>query len=563
MLRTRIILALSIIAVFMTPTLQAQEKTGNVILDAMSDELDRSMSELRLPPFEKPFFMMYGVIDQKQYSVSASLAAITDYNERHSRFRSSSRILVGNYEFNDESLDDDLFSPPTQMDIQLPLDDDYFGIRRSFWSITDNVYRNASRHFQKHQQTLQSSGKDLKDIPHRSFAKAEPVLMILDGKSYAWDRSYWESFAKEISALFVDHPTISNSGVHISFTEGHRYMVNSEGTKTRIPFSFATFRCVGQLNTPSGDLGFDHVSRSFLSPDGFKDKQAMISEVKAMIERLESQTSIPKMDEEYTGPVLITGSAVAEAFFGMLMRGPENIMIGDNIQKLTGYQYNTGAQFDSKVGKSVTHEALTIKARPKLKGFKGVEFLSSFPIDDEGVVPQDEEVIIERGVLRSLLNNRTLTGPSQQANGFSNGPGVIEVSAALNDSEKTLKEKLISKAKSQGLDFAIVIRQEPMMGMGFMTVTKVYVSDGREEIIRHAFIQPLTLKALRKMSGATSAQSAYNVGGGGLGGNANGGGTIGFIVPDQILLDEVEVQPMRLPSLKNDDVVSNPLKPGH
>src|SRR5688500_18997394 len=84
-----------------------QEKTGNVLIDAMNDELQRSMQQLSLPPFEKPFFMMYGIQDQSIYTISATLGSLTHSTEMRNRFRTNSRVLVGSYEFNDESLEDD------------------------------------------------------------------------------------------------------------------------------------------------------------------------------------------------------------------------------------------------------------------------------------------------------------------------------------------------------------------------------------------------------------------------------------------------------------------------
>jgi predicted Zn-dependent protease len=539
-------------------TANAQQKTGNVLLDAMTDEIDRGMTELHLPPFEKPFFIMYGIQDQKTYTVAATLGSLTNSTEQRNRFRSSARVLVGSYEFNDESLEDNLFSSPTSMDLQLPLDDDYMGIRRSFWSITDNVYRNAARHYEKHQQTLKESGKQLKDIPHRSFAKAEPTTLIREGKSYSWDRAYWESLVKELSALFLGHPTIQSSVV-LNFTEGNRYLVNTEGAKVKVPFSMATFTCFAQSKTADGELGFEQLTRQFASPEPLKEKDKWVKEVTDLIGRIETQSSIPKADEEYTGPVLIAGQAVADLFFGTLLRGPESIMQGDNIQKLSGYQYNTAGQFESKIGKPVTHESLTIKAKPKTRTFNGVDLLGSFEIDDEGIVPADEEVIIEKGTLRSLLNNRTLTNPSQRANGFSRGPGVIEVTSSIKESEKQLKDKLIAKAKADGLEYAIIIRQGGIGGLGFMTVNKVSVVDGREEPLRHAYIATATmLKVFKKMSGVSAKYNAYNLGGP-AGGNGNPSAIVSFIVPDQVLIDELEIKPMRLPSLKAEEYVSNPL----
>ena len=92
--------------------------------------------------------------DQKSYSIAATLGSIVRSTEKSFRFKSNTRVFVGDYAFNDESLEDNLTSAPTALEINLPVDDDYMGIRRSLWSSTDKVYRDAARHFQRHQQTL-------------------------------------------------------------------------------------------------------------------------------------------------------------------------------------------------------------------------------------------------------------------------------------------------------------------------------------------------------------------------------------------------------------------------
>ena len=540
------------------PSASAQEKTGNILIDAMSDELQRSMQELSLPPFEKPFFMMYGIQDQSVHNISATLGSLAHSTEIRNRFRTNSRVLVGSYEFNDESLEDDLFSPGTMLDIQPPLDDDYMGIRRSFWSITDNVYRSAARHYQKHQETLKASGKALKDIPHRSFAKVEPTVLLLNETTYNWDRSYWEKYVRDLSGLFLGHPNIETSMVNLSFIHGERYAVNTEGTKFKVPFSTAVLNVVAQCKNQRGEMAFDQLTKYFRTPEPLKDLPAMSARVNEMITKLESQFSIPLFEEDYSGPVLIAGPAVADLLSGAILRGQENIMADDQIQKLTGYQFNRASQFDSKIGKPVVHESLSVKAKPKLREFQGVDLLGSFAIDNEGVVPSDEEVVISHGVLKALLNNRTLTSPTQRANGFSNGPGVIEVTSTIGDTEKQLKDKLLAKAKAAGLDYAIIIRDRSLMGTGFMMVNKIYVDDGREEPIRQVYIEAFEMRNLKKIGGASQKSSAYNVSLNQMGGG-DPAAIVSLIVPDQILIEELDIKPMSLPLFHQEEYVPNPL----
>src|SRR5258705_10694406 len=95
-------------------TILAQQQ--DIMLTAMQDELAHNMNELKLPGFEKPFFMLYSVTDQKRGIVFASLGALVNSSESHQRFKSNTRILVGDYSFNDESLEDNLLSSPSARD---------------------------------------------------------------------------------------------------------------------------------------------------------------------------------------------------------------------------------------------------------------------------------------------------------------------------------------------------------------------------------------------------------------------------------------------------------------
>ncbi len=63
-LQMRTFLYIVLIALTLPHDTNGQSKHEDVILQAMQDELDRNMKELRLPDHDKPFFIMYNVQDQ-------------------------------------------------------------------------------------------------------------------------------------------------------------------------------------------------------------------------------------------------------------------------------------------------------------------------------------------------------------------------------------------------------------------------------------------------------------------------------------------------------------------
>jgi len=96
----------------------AQEKLP-VVQQAMRDELERNMKELKTDGFEKPFFMNYTIEDRTITNVTASFGALTRSTETKNRMAKSVRLLVGDYEFNDESFTPDMSNQQQNNEITL------------------------------------------------------------------------------------------------------------------------------------------------------------------------------------------------------------------------------------------------------------------------------------------------------------------------------------------------------------------------------------------------------------------------------------------------------------
>lgn len=100
---TRIWGALLIITI--TASFSSAQEDGTSIMEkAMMDELHRNMDSLRVDGYEKPFFISYTVMDAANTMVAASLGALSIFNESKIRNKFV-RVMVGDYDFNDESFD--------------------------------------------------------------------------------------------------------------------------------------------------------------------------------------------------------------------------------------------------------------------------------------------------------------------------------------------------------------------------------------------------------------------------------------------------------------------------
>jgi predicted Zn-dependent protease len=537
----------------------AYSQTEDVILKAMQDELDRNQKELTLKNMERPFFIMYGLADSKSLQVSASMGALTSSSEDRDRIKTTTRVMVGDYEFNDESLDDNQNSGNSSINIDLPVDDDYWGIRRSFWASTDNVYRSAARIFEKNKKTLKETGKPLSEVPHRRFAKVPPARIIQNLIPATYSRTEWEQRIRKLSGVLTSVLNINNSFVFVNYTEGHQYLVNTEGLVTKIPFSNASLAIAVQVKNQEGKFFVEQKVYQTKTLDQLPTETQLMADMEQIIRQLEASQKIKELEEEYNGPVLLEGKTVAEAFSNSILRGREGIFANDNIAKLKGFQFDEESlSAEGKIGKNVINPQITIKAKPKLTHYQGVELTGNYQIDNEGVIPPGELAIIENGVLKNLLNNRTLTSSTQTANGFSDGPGVLEITIAQKDTDKSLKDKLIQQAKKEGLSFGLIFR-ESASRMGFVTAIKVYVEDGREEPVRYVSLREYGFKMWKRILGASEKYTAHNLDEL-LGDRGSRQVSISMIVPHAILLEEAEVQPFRTPSLKEEEYISRPLK---
>jgi predicted Zn-dependent protease len=535
-----------VLFVHLSFSVNAQQE-NNVILKAMQDELQRSMTRLEYDNHQKPFYISYSVYDTRVFSVYGSLGGV--FGSRNLQTRDKGiRILVGDYEFNDESLDNNQSSEGSAYEIPMPVEDDYYGIRRSLWTSTDAVYKGAAQKFKKNQETLKEKTKPLSEIPHRTFAKVPSHRTIEEIPEYSVNKTKWEEYCRDLSSYFTEIPSLESSNVMITFTRTVRYFVDSEGIVAVTPETTAAFRCGGQVKTKDQTLKSASVVKYALTLDELPSFPELQKEVKSTVEKLKSASDTKSLEEEYVGPVLFTDEAVLAAFTQTVF----TLNATNSLQGQEGYEGETASSIDNKVGKNYLDPAITIKATPTLKSFRGKALVGSFTMDGEGVKPPAELLLVEKGILKNLMNDRTLSKPGQTANGFNDGPGVLQISIEGGSSLIDLKQKLIAKAKADGLPFALMIKGTGAPN-GQGTFYKIDTKTGAEELIspcRYKSIQP---KELKRISGTTNQlMHAVQIGRSNL---------ISAIIPEAVLVEEVTLNPYKTPSAKDDiEYVSSPLK---
>ncbi len=562
----RILLSVGII---MFPSLLIStpaQTTRDIILSAMKDELARNMEQLQLENLQRPFFISYTVRDFTTVSITATLGALIDSDVSPVR-NYNVRVMVGDYKMTDENFQDsapsDFQRSLLQGTDELPIEDDYFGIRRALWISTDRVYKSASEKFERKKATLAQQQLTEEERSLDDFSRASVVKYDKPAPKFVFDRARWEGIVRDISALFKAYPDIYSSQVGLKLIHGNSYFVNSEGTEVIQPLRLASIVVHGSSQAIDGEWLSDVVFFLGLGPEDLPSPMALKQETMALIERLLALRRAPAFDGAYTGPVMFEGSAVAELMAQYFFEQPGGLLaFRTPVMAGLGRSQSIPSQsLEDKIGTRILSRDLTITAEPALSRFGGTRLIGSFEIDEEGVVPPKKIVLVENGILKALLSNRIPTPKIRSSNGherpmFSTGrfagsrlgPGVIVVSTNDGKAPAEMKTELLKLAEQEGLEYAIIIRK--MMSLTRPRLFyRVRVADGSEEPIRSATLGRLTSSSFRRISAACSEQVLYQ----------KSGIPASYIVPSAIIFDELELEPEKRTFTPKLPVVPSPL----
>lgn len=564
--RKKIILLFFLIIVSSVP-IQAQNKsTHEIILSAMEDEMARNMEQLQLENLQRPFFISYTIRDAKTMEVTATLGSIVYSDENHFR-NLNVRVMVGDYKLNDENFRD-TSSRGFQRTLlrgtdRLPLEDDYYGIRRALWIATDRIYKSASEKYERKKAALEQQELSEEEKALEDFSKAPKVKYTEPPRRFIIERSKWQKIAKEISAIFREYPDIYSSQMRIFCYQGDAYFINSEGTEVVRPLTLVYVQINAGTQAIDGEPLNDMISYIVTIPPDLPAIRTMKQDIKKMAERLIMLRSVPVFENSYTGPVMFEDQAVAELVAQRFFARSEGLL-GYRKPIMAGRTHSGSAQslsLEDKIGTRILSRDLSIKAVPTMDIFSGVKLIGSYKVDAEGVKPPEEIVLVERGILKTLLSNRTPTTKVKASNGhqralISRGrfagsrlsPSVILVTTSDGKAKADMKSELLQLAREEGLEYAIVVRK--MMSLTSpILVYRVYVEDGKEELIRSAMLGQLTLSSLRRIYAAAREQFLYQ----------KGGIPASYIVPQSLIFEELEVEQEKRAYTPKLPVVPSPL----
>ncbi|MBN1755381.1 hypothetical protein JW877_04110 [bacterium] len=549
----KIIVMTLIMVILITGVISALHAADDIVLQAMRDEIGRSVNELSLEGYDPPYFISYRIQDLKQFELKASFGAILESRQDRSR-QLSIEIRVGDYSFdNTNFIGSNAWRFSRRSNHMMPLENDYDAIRHKLWYHTDQEYKSALEALAQKKANLQN--RIIKDSTP-NFTKEEPFQFIQTDIPLESDTIYWKERIRELSGLFREFPEIHTSQANFRLQDVTKYFVNSEGTMVKQKAPLISLEVFINSRNKEGLEFNDQKTFYARSFSFFPDQTALIGEVREWALEFSRLLDADTLDY-YVGPVILEGQAAAEFFYQLLGKNlslPLSPLTEEDWQE----HYIPRNYLDNKKDRNILPPDISVKDDPYLLEYDGKEVVGSYEVDDEGF-PARVVNVVEEGSLKEFLSHRYPSKHSEGSNGHGRAAMGYSICGRISnltvETEESLpvdelKNELIDRCVAQNLEYGIIIKKlenerfaqpsdENEIGLTApLYAYKIYADDRREELIQNVKISNLTILILRDIVGISREKNVYNLISRGFSGDI----PVSLVTPS-ILIEDMEIIP--------------------
>lgn len=494
-------------------------------MQAMCDEMERSMRSLQLEDLEKPYFLSYRVVERHETRASGDFGALATSNTSRTRFLSID-LRVGEPDMDNSNYLPEGFSrSPLISSYPLPLDDDYWQLRRQMWLATDGAYKHALETLSKKRAALQNKTREdipdfLAQAPHVSRnapAWAPPPVAAL------------ESTVRALGSVFKELPAVESSWVNARASHSRGLYINSEGSAYITANPSAAVRVAAKTQAPDGTVLQDAEVFVAQTWQGLPSLDAMTNRVRELGASLQTRRGAEPIDL-YNGPVLVEGQAAAELFAQAFVANLLATRVPVTDSRMQSYAASTRNPFVDKIGARVLPRFLKVVDDPTISENSGGALRGGYVVDDEGV-PAGPTMLVERGLLRTLLTTRNPVAGTSGSTGNRRGalvwPSNLIVTANRGLSQAELRDEFMALVDEFGLPFGVVVKRlgsadkldrrdrPPSIGgqasVDYITrAFKVY-PDGTEEPIRKGQLSGFGASAFKDIVAASQSVSNHDL----------------------------------------------------
>ena len=322
--------------------------------------------------------------------------------------------------------------------------------------------------------------------------------------------------------------------------------------------------------------GLDYFARK---PQDLPALDRVLADVDELVARLTKAAEAPIL-ERYTGPVLFDGTAAAQMFRTLMAEGVAGHVdpVGTQRRQLTG-----AGSLEKKLEQRILPRSFTVYDDPTVRKLGDDYLLGHYRYDDEGVQAEKVDLVVD-GKLQSMAMSRVPTKKLSGSNGHARRlPGGGDIQPAIgclfikdNEgvSDEELKARLIEAAEDEGLEYGLRVASVRTAGIGssqadlFAMIMrmqqrggqqnvgdpiyayKVYVEDGREELVRGCEFGQVKIRDLKHIVAAGNKPAVYNYIGIGFAGATPATSIIApAVLAEELELSKIEQEHDKLPVL--------------
>jgi predicted Zn-dependent protease len=464
------------------------------VLRAMLTELDRSMSQLQLQGFAKPFFIQYRIEEIDDFETKAEFGASEGSSRAHQRVARVT-VRVGDYKTDSSGGRGD-----GAIELAV-IDDDPIALRSSLWTATDQAYKSALAANSQKQAAL----KQVQTPPQADdFSQEKPIISLGEPVALHFDADTWADRVARASGLYRSDVTVGAGSKDIEYCDANfrarattTWIVTSEGTIVRKSSAEYQESFAAGTQAPDG-MGIDRsYGSSGISPNDL-DSEADFS--KHAVEEIASIAELrkaPLVDDEYHGPLLFSADAATDTLRSLLAGAVAAT------RPALGTEARTNGAFASSYHAHVMPDFVNVVDDPSLKTYDGKTLLGAYDLDDEGV-PAQAVKLVDGGRLDNYLIGRQPIRNFPQSNGHGRagitGPahpliGVLKITAENGLGADELNQKLLALAEDRGLQNAYFV--QTMGGPATPRLLYRVGLDGKRTLVRGAVLDDIDTRALR------------------------------------------------------------------
>ena len=515
----------------------------SVLLDAMSQELNRNFSVLKQKADPPPYFLSYEVTEVDYHSVSGTLGTVDATSGGKSRALDVS-VRVGSPKIDNYHRvrgDRGQFTSGAS----LTFEDNVNAIKRRLWLETDRAYRTAAERLiriKTNTQVKVAAEDDSDDFSTEDVAVSQEAPPKL-----RFNEEDWAQRIRKLSGRFQSYPSVLTSHVGVSAQTDTRYLVNTEGSRVEHGRGFARVTISASAKAADGtDLGTFETFEA-VDPDGLPDDKVLLAAIDHVANDLAHLLKAPEA-EPFVGPAIFSGRA-AGVFF--------HEIFGHRVEGHRQKDDSEGQTFTKSVGTKVLPDFLSVVFDPTRHKVGGIDLNGWYSYDDEGVKARPITAV-DKGVLKTFLMSRSPIKGVEHSNGHGRRQVGYEVVSRQSNlivessnavPEAKLRQMLLDEAKKQNKPYGLYFSD---ITGGFTTtarnglqafkvipviVYRVYVDGRPDELVRGADIVGTPLASFSKIIATGDKPDVFN----GYCGAESGSVPVSAVSP-AILVSEIEIE---------------------